>query len=659
MRRLLLGGSALIVSVGGALGLPLTASAHALAQSSDPAPGAVLQQPPHAVTITFGEEPDPKLSRIDVLDASGQNHVSAPTRQVPGNARQLTVPLTPLSKGVYTVAWRTVSAVDGHHAAGSFAFGVQVAPGAVATANASAVSSADSGRPSALAVAARWAFYLGLLALLGAACVGAVVAGPTRALVVMCALAWILAGVGAGSITLAQAVDAGVGWSQVFQTSLGHALLLRGIPVLLTGAGVLATALLPRHRRPLLVAIGVGAAASMLGDVLDGHAAAGSAEAVSIALQWIHICAGGIWLGGLTALLVTVRGAPGESKARAIRRFSFTAGIALAAVLATGIVRAAIEIGSWGDVLSTDFGRLVVAKIVLIAALAGLGAVNRWRNVPVSARRLSGLRRVGSVELGVAGLAVLTAAALVNVAPPVNAAGPATPPAPPPPLVIDASDYATTLRFHLEISPGTSGFNTFTARLTAYDTGAPLTARDIQLSFAFPLRSDIGESTLILEPTSPGTFTATGGNLSLEGPWVLRALVERGAQSVDVSMNVLPRSAPQQIQVSRAPGQPTIYTIDLGAGRSVQVYLDPGTPGANHFHATFFGADGNELTVNAGQIAVTPQGGAPSILPIQQLDPGHYVAAETLRAGEYRFDVSGLDPAGNVVGTHLDVTVSG
>lgn len=145
-----------------------------------------------------------------------------------------------------------------------------------------------------------------------------------------------------------------------------------------------------------------------------------------------------------------------------------------------------------------------MAKIVLIAALAALGAVNRWRNVPVSARRLSGLRRVGSVELGVAGLAVLTAAALVNVAPPANAAGPPTPPAPPAPLVIDASDYATTLRFHLEIAPGTSGFSTFTARLTAYDTGAPLTAKDIQLSFAFPLRSDIGESTLILEPTTPG-----------------------------------------------------------------------------------------------------------------------------------------------------------
>ncbi len=87
------------------------------------------------------------------------------------------------------------------------------------------------------------------------------------------------------------------------------------------------------------------------------------------------------------------------------------------------------------------------------------------------------------------------------------------------------------------------------------------------------------------------------------------------------------------------------------------MYLDPQTPGKDNFHASFFDAQGNELAVNSGQIAVTPDGGLPMILPIQRLDPGHYVAAATLQKGKYRFDVSGTDAQGQVVATHIDVTV--
>ena len=94
-----------------------TASAHALLTSADPAPNAVLKAAPAAITLTFTEAPDPKLSSVRVLDSSGRPATTGPLSPMAGHADELTVPVGRLSDGVYTVAWRTVSATRAHAAA--------------------------------------------------------------------------------------------------------------------------------------------------------------------------------------------------------------------------------------------------------------------------------------------------------------------------------------------------------------------------------------------------------------------------------------------------------------------------------------------------------------------------------------------------------------
>src|SRR3954447_22565625 len=108
---------ALVATVAMATG----ASAHALRTASVPDAGAVLKRGPFAVTITFGEEPDPALSTITVLDATGGHHEVGkhPSAQA-GNPSVLTTNVMDMRDGVYTVSWRTVSEVDGHLASGSF-----------------------------------------------------------------------------------------------------------------------------------------------------------------------------------------------------------------------------------------------------------------------------------------------------------------------------------------------------------------------------------------------------------------------------------------------------------------------------------------------------------------------------------------------------------
>ncbi|MBV9932721.1 MAG: CopD family protein, partial [Actinobacteria bacterium] len=90
-------------------------------------------------------------------------------------------------------------------------------------------------------------------------------------------------------------------------------------------------------------------------------------------------------------------------------------------MFATGVYRAYVEIERWDKVFTSGFGQLVVAKVAVIALLAGLGARNRWRHVPGAETSLRGLRRVGGVEVVLGASALLLAAALVNVAPPVSA----------------------------------------------------------------------------------------------------------------------------------------------------------------------------------------------------------------------------------------------
>ncbi len=649
MRRLLLGLVALLVALGAAAVPPLHASAHALRQSSVPDSGADLPQPPADVTITFGEEPDPRLSSIEVLSTGGQPYQQGPTQAVPGNPLQLRVALKPLPAGVYTVSWRTFSHVDGHVAGGAFNFGVRQDPGSVSV----PASVAGPPGPTAADVAGRAVLFLGLVMLVGGAGVATMVLPrPARAVVLTLPVAWALAVVGTAAVVASQARNAGAGLGDVFSTSIGRTLLERTVPLVVAGAALpLCLGGGDTRRRTAVAVAGTGGALAMLADVLNSHAAAGSAVAVNSAMQWVHVAAGAVWVGGLFALLLGIRGLGGEARGRAVRRFSTMAGVALLAVAATGTVRAVIEIGAWDRLWGTTFGVLVLIKIGLLLLLAGLGAVNRFRNVPVAARAVRGLHRVGSVEVMVAVAALLVAAGLVNEAPPTSEAALAaqTPPA----LVLDAHDYGTSVRMRLTITPGSTGPNRFSALVTDYDSGRPLDAAGVQLGFAAPSCQSLGPTTLPLTRTAPGTWTATGSNLALGTNWQVTALVNRGSASVEIPFTVTPRVPAQTLTVQPgANGLPTLYDIVLPVGK-LQIYIDPETAGTVEFHATYFDASGNGLDATVNSVRESGQA-----LPLRQLGPGHYVADATVKKGTNSFDIAAVSGCQQLT-SHIDITVRG
>lgn len=658
MRLATLGVSAVLALL--ALASPSPAAAHALLVSSDPAVGASLARAPTSVTITFTEKPDPKLSTIKVLDSNGDSVTSGPTAAVPGRPNELTVPLASLPPGVYTVAWRTLSTVDGHLAAGSFAFGVGVAPPPpTGSASGSVQPSSGSSTIPPLAVVGRWLLYVGLMAALGTSFIGAVIyRRPPPRTTLIATLSWLAIAIGTVLVVGVQVSYSGVDLVTALGTSIGTSALIRAVPLLM---GLLTVAVTVGRRvafgRRGQVLQGLAAAGCMLSDALTSHAAAGSLVALQVAIQWLHIGAAGVWLGGLLVLLVTLPGIPGEESGRAARRFAVSATAGIVIVGATGFLRAIAEVGSIDALVTTGFGLVVLAKSGLLVALAGLGAVNHFRHVPMAHRSVRGLRGFGTTELAIGAVALVLSSTLVNLAPPVQQTGSSGATAVQP-LVANGNDFATTLRARLEVSPGTAGFNTFQLALTDYDTGQPLTDRTVDLRFALPSRPDIGTSQLDLPMTAPGVYSATGANLSIDGSWRVTAQIGGGDRAVEVALSVSTRTAQPSIDINKVPGLPTIYTVHLPGNNSVQVYLDPGTPGANELHVTFFDPAGNELPVPSVQLGIAPSGQPPAALTPRELEPGHFVADTQLKAGSYRVSIAGTPPGGQPLTTELTVTVA-
>jgi hypothetical protein len=290
--------------------------------------------------------------------------------------------------------------------------------------------------------------------------------------------------------------------------------------------------------------------------------------------------------------------------------------------------------------------------------IGSLGAFNHFFSVPAAGRSLGLLRRVGSVEVLVGATVVLLSATLVNLAPPTSAVT-----APPPPipefLVAQGSDFGTSVRVRLTVAPGTAGFNTFSASLADYDTGAPLDGRTVSLRFELPARPDVGDSRLALDPVGSGRYQAIGGNLSLDGKWRLTVVVAADSGTVEIPLDLTTRTLKQVVDVNRTAGLPTIYTVHLTGGATVQVYLDPGKPGPNELHVTFFDAAGAELPVPRAAISLGRAGEAPSSLDARELEPGHFAADTSVSAaGTYAVSLSGTSPGGQALVANFQIEVT-
>jgi cytochrome c oxidase assembly factor CtaG/putative copper export protein len=184
-------------------------------------------------------------------------------------------------------------------------------------------------------------------------------------------------------------------------------------------AAVLTVASLPVLRwswTPLLLA---GSLATLLPLGLTGHSSAGGSHDLATNSLLIHLVAGSLWAGGLLALLVHVlRG--GQHADLASRRFSVIALWCLVAMAVSGVVNALVRILP-SDLLTTTYGRLVVAKFVALCLL-GLAGWRQRRTGVVALQAdpgsRAGLLRLALIEAVLFGLTFGVAVGLGRTPPP-------------------------------------------------------------------------------------------------------------------------------------------------------------------------------------------------------------------------------------------------
>ena len=170
---------------------------------------------------------------------------------------------------------------------------------------------------------------------------------------------------------------------------------------------------------------------------LNGHAAGGADHMGAVNSLGLHLLGVCLWVGGIIVLVwvgpllaresavVGHRGGTTRTEpllAVVLRRYSVVALGCYLLVVLSGIINAAVRIGSW-EQLTSSYGMLAVTKLVLTLALAAAGFAHRQWLIPGvadgSRSRTATLWRVIVVEVVLMGLLMGIATALSRTAPPV------------------------------------------------------------------------------------------------------------------------------------------------------------------------------------------------------------------------------------------------
>jgi copper transport protein len=148
------------------------------------------------------------------------------------------------------------------------------------------------------------------------------------------------------------------------------------------------------HRALWWVAL-AASAVLLLAPSWTGHAAAAAKEyRLAVIADWLHLVAGGFWVGGLFHLALTMpRALSALDRPRRVRAVNgvirlFTRVAIPGVVLLTlaGLYNTWIHVESFRALWSTTYGEALLVKLLLVAAMIVLGAVNNFHFGPRAAR---------------------------------------------------------------------------------------------------------------------------------------------------------------------------------------------------------------------------------------------------------------------------------
>jgi copper transport protein len=488
--------------------MPSAAFAHASLIGSDPPDGALVMRAPATVTLTFNEPVAPLTIRM--VNASGAATAVTDIRR-DGAQLVLTPPAVP-GEGARVVSWRVMSA-DGHPVGGSLTFWI----GQRGDAAPLTVRSDDKVLRGAIWLA-RIAIYLGLFVGVGGAFFVAWIGSRDVALMRRTGVAVSVAALVALVLSVGlQGLDAlglplpslsnGDAWAIGARGSFGQAVGFAAAALLLA---MLSFRCSPPLRRAmaLLALIGTGLALAA-----TGHAASARPRYLTMPAVFLHGVSLAFWIGALLPLAFAMRG-PRERAVGMLMRFSRAIPFAVAALLASGLLLAIIQLERLDALWSTDYGRVLAIKLALVVALLLLALWNRlWLTPRIDnygrARRL--MRRSIFAELALA-VVILGVVGLWRFTPPPRA------------IVVANDDFFTHVHAEramadVTLSPGHAGPIRIAVQLRTPDERL-LNAKGLTVTLSNP-EAGIEPATAEAQPAGEGQWQVAMA-APVPGRWTLR-----------------------------------------------------------------------------------------------------------------------------------------
>jgi copper transport protein len=244
---------------------------------------------------------------------------------------------------------------------------------------------------------------------------------------------------------------------------------------------------------------------------VTGHASAAAPQWLTRPAVLLHTTGIAFWAGALLPLRALLKSGAPEALP-ALRNFSRAIPLVLAALVLAGATLAIVQLGSPRALAETPYGRILLAKLALVAALLALGAINRWRLTEQSQASDSAARRqllrLIAVET-VLVLAVFCIVALWRFTPPPRALAPSAPIA----LSLAAADTMADISF------ATDGSGI--ADIVLMQGSAPLAAQAVSLSLGNP-SSGIEAISYPAQPTASGAWQVHDLVIPTAGQWSVR-----------------------------------------------------------------------------------------------------------------------------------------
>lgn len=498
------------------------AAAHANLVGSDPANGSILADAPAQVVLTFSEPVRLVTDKIMVIGPDGEPvHEGEPQAQ----DADVIIPLGDADDiGTYLVSYRVISR-DGHPIGGAVTYSVG-APSQVPDLPLEQ-DVADPAVGAAMSIN-KYLGYAGLVLVVGPTLLlsrlwparlsrraASRLAYAGLAVVGISTLAglWLQAPYSTGG-TLFEVSESSL--RSVFSSTYGTAHIVR-LGVLVAVALLLRPLLAGEANRTDQLLVGVMGTIGLGTWAFAGHAVASPVPAISVLVNLVHVTAAASWLGGLLVLVVfLLRQANERELAAILPEWSRWAAAAVVALLLAGLVMAVVEIGPPDALWTTTYGRLLLTKIGLVAAVIAVAGYSRKLvRERLGASRPGAMRAAVGIEALVLAGVLAVSSILVQTTPGRTAADAAVP---------ASTDYAATLETRLYslqvlIEPGRPGSNT--VHLTAYTPdGELLTVEEWQVSASLPA-SGVGPIDI---PVLPLTDYHALGDVALPtaGQWEFR-----------------------------------------------------------------------------------------------------------------------------------------